>query len=54
MKTIYMQQTLQLMSNGRYREVEELIASGKIKQIEQGSNYLVITTEDEDRASGDL
>ena len=54
MKTIYMQQTLQLMSNGRYREVEELIASGEIKQIQQGINYLVISTQDEDRASGNL
>jgi hypothetical protein len=36
-----MQETIQLMSHGRAREVEELIASGIVKQTEEGINYLL-------------
>lgn len=50
MKVIYMQQTLQLMTNGRAREVENLISSGEIKQTQQDNNYLVTIIQDEDRA----
>lgn len=42
MKVIYMQQTLALMSHGRAREVEKIIASGQVKQTLEGINYLVI------------
>jgi hypothetical protein len=48
MKVIYMQETLQLMSNGRAREVEELISSGEVKKSEQGVNYLLTIVEDGD------
>ena len=41
MKVIYMQQTLNLMSYGRAKEVEDLIASGEIKKTEQGIIYLL-------------
>jgi hypothetical protein len=51
MKVIYMQETLHLISNGRAREVENLIASGEVKQTEEGINYLLTTIEDEDRGS---
>lgn len=42
MKVLYMQQILTLMSHGRAREVEELIASGQVKQTQDSINYLVI------------
>jgi hypothetical protein len=48
MKVIYMQETLQLMSNGRAKEVEELISSGEVKKSEQGVNYLLTIEEDGD------
>jgi hypothetical protein len=48
MKVIYMQETLQLMSNGRAKEVEELISSGEVKKSEQGVNYLLTIVEDGD------
>jgi hypothetical protein len=51
MKVIYMQQTLQLMANGRAREVENLIASGEIKHTQESINYLVTIIQDEDRTS---
>lgn len=44
MKTIYMQQTLTMMANGKAREVDELIASGEVKQTQDGINYLLILT----------
>ena len=44
MKTIYMQQTLTIMANGKAREVDELIASGQVKQTQDGINYLLIIT----------
>ena len=43
-----MQETLQLMSNGRAREVEDLISSGEVKKSEQGVNYLLTIEEDGD------
>jgi hypothetical protein len=42
MKVIYMEQTLNLMAHGRAREVEKLIASGQVKQMQEGINYLII------------
>lgn len=42
MKVIYMQQTLNIMSHGRAREVEKIIASGQVKQTQDSINYLVI------------
>jgi hypothetical protein len=51
MKVIYMQETLQFMANGRTREVENLIASGEVKQTEEGINYLLTIIENEDRGS---
>lgn len=48
MKVIYMERTLQLMSHGRVREVEELIASGEVKKSEEGINYLLTIQEDGD------
>lgn len=48
MKVIYMQQTLQLMSNGRAKETEILIASGQVKQTQDGINYLVTIIEEQD------
>ena len=51
MKVIYMQETLHLMSNGRAREVENLVSSGQVKQTESGINYLLTIIEDEDRGS---
>ena len=48
MKVVYMQETLQLMSNGRAKETEILIASGEVKRSEQGHNYLVINVEEEE------
>lgn len=51
MKVIYMQETLTLMSNGRAREVENLISSGQVKQTENGINYLLTIEEDEDTGS---
>ena len=48
MKVIYMQETLQLMSHGRAKEVEELISSGEVKKSEQGVNYLLTIEEDGD------
>lgn len=42
MKVIYMEQTLNLISHGRAREIEELIASGQVNQTQEGINYLVI------------
>ena len=42
MKIIYMEQTLNLMSHGRAREVDNLVKSGQVKQTQQGINYLVI------------
>jgi hypothetical protein len=51
MKVIYMQDTIQEMSKGRAREVEELISSGLIKQTEEGINYLLTIIEDEDTGS---
>ena len=48
MKVIYMEQTLQLMSHGRAKEVEILIASGEVKKSEQGVNYLLTIVEDGD------
>lgn len=48
MKVIYMQETLTLMSNGRAREVEDLISSGQVKQTENGINYLLTIEEDGD------
>ena len=52
MKVVYMQETLTLMSNGRAREVEDLISSGQVKQTESGINYLLTIIEDEDTGSG--
>lgn len=46
-----MQETLTIMSNGRAREVEDLISSGQVKQTESGINYLLTIIEDEDRGS---
>lgn len=43
-----MEQTLQLMSHGRAKETEILIASGEVKKSEQGVNYLLTIEEDED------
>ena len=43
-----MQQTLQLMSNGRAKETEILIASGQVKQTQDGINYLVTIIEEQD------
>jgi hypothetical protein len=43
-----MQQTLTLMSNGRAREVENLISSGQVKQTQDGINYLLTIIEDGD------
>ena len=54
MKVIYMQETLQLMSHGRARGVEELIASGIIKQTEEGINYLLTIEEDENGSSNTI
>jgi hypothetical protein len=51
MKVIYMQDTLQLMSHGNAREVEELISTGIIKQTEEGINYLLTIEEDENGPS---
>ena len=51
MKVIYMQDTLQLMSHGNAREVEELISTGIIKQTEEGINYLLTIIEDENGPS---
>ncbi len=48
MKVIYMQQTLHLMSNGKAKEVEILIASGEVKKLEEGINYLVTIVEQEE------
>lgn len=48
MKVIYMQQTLQLMANGKAREVENLISSGEIKQTQESINYLVVIIQDQD------
>ena len=48
MKVIYMQQTLHLMSHGRAKEVEELIASGEIKKTQQEIIYLLTIVEDGD------
>ena len=48
MKVIYMQQTLQLMSNGRAKETELLIASGQVKQTQDGVNYLLTIIEEQD------
>ena len=48
MKVVYMQETLQLMSNGRAKETEILIASGEVKKSEQGVNYLLTIEEDGD------
>lgn len=44
MKVIYMQQTIQMMSNDNAKAVDELINSGVIKQTQAGINYLLITT----------
>ena len=49
MKVIHMQHTLQLMANGTAREVEKLIASGEVKQTQDGINYLLTIIQDEDR-----
>lgn len=51
MKVIYMQPTIELMSHGKAREVEDLIASGQIKKTEEGINYLLTIIEDEDTGS---
>ena len=48
MKVIYMERTIQLMSNGRAKETEILIASGEVKKSEQGVNYLLTIVEDGD------
>lgn len=48
MKVIYMERTIALMSHGRAREVEILIASGEVKKSEQGVNYLLTIVEDGD------
>ena len=48
MKVIYMQQTLQLMSNGRAKETDILIASGQVKQTQDGINYLLTIKQDGD------
>ena len=48
MKVIYMQQTLNLMSYGRAKEIEDLIASGQIKKTEQELIYLLTIIEDGD------
>ena len=47
MKVIYMQQTLQLMSNGRAKETDILIASGQVKQTQDGVNYLLTIIEEQ-------
>lgn len=47
MKVIYMQQTIQMMSNNNAKAVDELINSGTIKQTQAGINYLLITIQDE-------
>lgn len=48
MKVIYMERTIQLMSHGRAKETEILIASGEVKKSEQGVNYLLTVVEDGD------
>lgn len=48
MKVIYMERTIALMSHGRAKEVEDLIASGEVKKSEQGVNYLLTIEEDGD------
>jgi len=55
MKVIYMQQTIQLMSHGNARQVEDLISSGQIKQTQEGINYLLtILEDDEDKPSATI
>ena len=44
-----MQETIQLISHGRAKEVERLISSGEVKQSQEGISYLLIRVEDEDR-----
>ena len=42
MKTIYMNQTISLLSTTKRKETEQLIASGTVKQIEGQEPYLII------------
>lgn len=51
MKVIYMQPTIERMSHGKAREVEDLIASGQIKKTEQQIIYLLTIIQDDDTAS---
>lgn len=51
MKVLYMQDTIQLMSHGKAREVEDLISSGVLKQTQEGINYLLTIIEDGDTTS---
>lgn len=46
-----MQDTIQLMSHGKAREVEDLISSGVLKQTQEGINYLLTIIEDGDTTS---
>ena len=39
---IYLEETLNLMSNGRLKEVENLVKSGEVKTTEKGTKYLLI------------
>lgn len=45
MKTIYMEQTLNLMAAQNLESVKELVSTGIVKQSEFG-NYLVIETKE--------
>lgn len=47
MKVIYMQPTIELMSHGNARQVEDLITSGQVKQTQQGINYLLTIVQEE-------
>ncbi len=46
MKVIYMEQTILLMSKTDPKGTEKLIASGTIKQSEDGKPYLVTVVDD--------
>jgi len=43
MKTIYMEQTILLMSKIDNESTQRLVKSGQVKTIEGGINYLVIS-----------
>lgn len=54
MKVIYMQDTIQIMSKGNAKGIEQLISSGVVNQTQEGINYLLTIIHDEDRASSTI